>query len=141
MALGLVGLAAPPALADTTTYHDVTYTFHSAIPCVGAATIRVDVNAVVRRESTPNGGYHESDNTTGAFTATYDAGGTASGHFDISGEFNSGNGTTGEGSNLFNGHVINGVGAGTSWHSNFHINGPLDPTQLPKVAFGNFHCG
>ena len=140
MILAGSALLAPPALGDTTTYHGLRETFHSVLPCVGPATITTIFNADVHVSTTPGGGYHETDNTTGSFTAVLDAGGTASGHYMIWSAFNTADFVNGTGTFAWNGHVSAGVGAGTSWHENSQYVGSVDLTGIPKVAFDNFHC-
>jgi hypothetical protein len=135
-----VGLGMAPALAATTTQHHATQTFHDAVPCVGEATITIVFNAVQHQSTNPGGGFHETDTMTGTFSAVLDAGGTSSGKFTMWDGFNTADGVTGEGSFTFNGHVSDGVGAGTSWHENAHFVGPVDPTAIPKLAFDKFRC-
>ena len=139
--IGAAGFAGAPAGADTTTFHGQTITFHSAVPCVGAATITSVVNGNVHLSANPSGGTHENDNTVGTFTAALDAGGTSSGHYDIWSMYETADGVTYTASFIFNGQVTGGVGAGTSWHENFHTIAPVDPAGIPKLVFDDFHCG
>lgn len=141
MALAATALLARPAHADTSTYHHQSETFHSVVPCVGPATITTIYNADVHLSTTPGGGYHETDNTTGTFTAVFDTGGIASGSFMIWSAFDTADFVNGSGSFAWNGHVSAGVGAGTSWHENSHYLGSVDLSGTPKVAFDDFHCG
>jgi len=110
------------------------------VACVGPATIAITFDYVVHTSTSPGGVFHETDTTTGTFTAGLDAGGTSSGHFEIWSAFNTADGVTGTGTFAFNGGVTDGVGAGTSWHENAHVTGPVDPAGIPKVAFDKFHC-
>jgi hypothetical protein len=135
-----VGLGMAPASAATTTQHHATQTFHDAVPCVGEATITIVFNAVQHESTNPGGGFHETDTMTGTFSAVLDAGGTSSGKFTMWDGFNTADGVTGEGSFTFNGHVSDGVGAGTNWHENAHFVGPVEPTAIPKLAFDKFRC-
>jgi hypothetical protein len=142
-ALGLAAatcFAAPAAHADTTTFHNLHETFRTILPCIGPATVTTTFNGDFHESSNPGGGYHETDNTVGSFTAVLDAGGTASGHFTIWSAFNTADGVNGVGTFNFNGQVTSGVAAGTEWHENSQYVGPVDLGSDPKLAFDHFHC-
>jgi hypothetical protein len=137
--LGGAGPASAAATPETDHVHAGTETIHDILPCVGPATITITYNAV-EHTTTTSTGFHETDTMTGTFTAVLDAGGTSAGKFTIWDGFNTANGVTGETTFTFNGHVSEGIGAGTNWNFVAHLTGPLDPSQLPIVAFERDRC-
>jgi hypothetical protein len=135
------GAAWAGAAPTTTTEHNATETFHDVLPCVGDATITITYNEVEHETLTPGGGVHATFTQAGTFVAVLDDGsGTATGHFQVWGNFNSQDGVNGNSTFTFNLHVAAGPGAGTNFHDNSHFTGPLDQALDPKVAFDKSHC-